>query len=193
MIRRQIYHCSQGWEAELPPGFLAGSMCSAQMWALSLSELLASRAQVSKEWSNLVHLAQPCHGSQQVEFATAPPPTWCQNSPLAVALTTDHSLDLDPTVNKNPSPQDFWGYFSIGVGRSGDGDMSGKEECMPLWENCLKRESRDTETKLNWGKERGATEYRKGKQQKGVSRVLRTSHLEDSRKRQEGNGERNCY
>lgn len=38
----------------------------------------------------------------------------------------------------------------------------------------LERESKDTETKPNWERERGAPDYRKGKQQKGVSRVLRS-------------------
>lgn len=76
-------------------------------------------------------MKQPCApwpshaaGDQQVELAAAPPTACCQHSSLAVVLTIVHSLDPDPTVEENPSQQDFWDCFSVHIGRSCVGELS---------------------------------------------------------------------
>lgn len=63
--------------------------------------------------------------------------------------------DIEETVfffwvqTEFPHPDEHFCFWQMERG-------CGKEEGMQLWEKRLKRESRDTETKLNWGRERGA-------------------------------------
>lgn len=101
------------------------------MIPLTLTDILASRARVRREWCSLTHLGPDMPwGSQQAALAIAPS---CQRNPAVVLRAQAAAWALALHWREIHLHQDAWGCLSVGICGPGDRTSLGSVVLLTMW------------------------------------------------------------